>query len=96
MRTAESRLRSEIAYALQTRTGLAGAAAAPFIEAIVDRLQEVYGGQNLYVPVRARIHDKAAIERDLRAGVPQVKVCRMNGLSRSSLALLFPGGIPKP
>lgn len=96
MRMAESRLRSDIAFALELGTGLTGSAAVPFIEAVVDRLQEVYGGQNLYIPVRARNHDKAAIERDLRAGIPQVKVCRMHGLSRSSLALLFPGGLPKP
>lgn len=96
MRIAEARLRTEVACALQERTGLTGTAAAPFIEAVLDRLQEVYGGQNLYIPVRTRKHDKAAIERDLRGGVPQVKVCRMHGLSRSTLALLFPGGLPKP
>lgn len=94
MSEAELRLRDEIGAALKKRTGITGTAAAPFIDAVFEGLQEIYGGTRLYVPQRASSYDTAAIRKDLESRFSIAKVCRNHGLSRSTLYKLFPRGLP--
>lgn len=94
--TREDRLREELVAAIVARTGLRAELAAPYAHAVMAHLQERYSGECLYVPMRRTRHDRAVIEAELRRGDSAAAVQRRHGIGRSSLARMFPGGLPKP
>ncbi len=78
-----SALRAELVAAIVEKNGVTETEALPFVNAVLVHLQDLYGGERVYIPAPRAKHDMAALEAALRSSTPTA-VARKFGTSRAT------------
>lgn len=89
-------LMQEITAAIVLKTGTGEVIAQHYARAVMEFLQETRAANGtLYIPAPPAVRDTAVLRAALEAGESPRNVCRRFGVSRRTLARLFPGGLPR-
>jgi len=90
MATPEQRLHAELLAAMQARTGLVPALAAPNVDVVIQHLQRRHGGERLYIPSPRRVYTLAKMRSSLRGGESYRSVAKRHGMGLRTLDQMLP------